>query len=54
MEKNHIKNYLERNIIERKLLELDSKLVKRTKIAVITGYGSQKVHFANNGKTTFL
>ena len=32
----------ERNIIERKLLELDSKLVKRTKVAVITGYGSQK------------
>ena len=40
--KKSYQNYLERNIIERKLLELDSKLVKRTKVAVITGYGSQK------------
>ncbi len=40
--KKSYQNYLERNIVERKLLELDSKLVKRTKVAVITGYGSQK------------
>lgn len=35
-------NYLERTLIEKKLLELDSKLVQRTKVAVITGYGPQK------------
>lgn len=40
--KKSYQNYLERNIIERKLLELDSKLVKKTKVAVITGYGPQK------------
>lgn len=40
--KKSYQNYLERNIIERKLLELDSKLVEKTKVAVITGYGPQK------------
>lgn len=40
--KKSYQNYLERNIIERKLLELDSKLDKKTKAAVITGYGAQK------------
>lgn len=35
-------NYLEKNIIEKKLLELDLKLQQKTKIAVITGYGPQK------------
>lgn len=40
--KKSYQNYLERNIIEKKLLELDSKLTKKTKVAVITGYGSQK------------
>lgn len=40
--KKSYQNYLERNIIEKKLLELDSKLNKKTKIAVITGYSPQK------------
>ena len=40
--KKSYQNYLERNIIEKKLLELDSKLTQKTKVAVITGYGSQK------------
>lgn len=40
--KKSYQNYLERNIIEKKLLELDDKLDKKTKIAVITGYGPQK------------
>ena len=40
--KKSYQNYLERSIIEQKLLELDSKLTKKTKVAVITGYGPQK------------
>ncbi len=40
--KKSYQNYHERNIIEKKLLELDSKLTKKTKVAVITGYGPQK------------
>ena len=40
--KKSYQNYLERNIIEKKLLELDSKLTQKTKVAVITGYGPQK------------
>lgn len=40
--KKSYQNYLERTIIENKLLELDKKLNKKTKIAVITGYGPQK------------
>lgn len=40
--KKSYQNYLERNIIEEKLLELDSKLVQKTKVALITGYGPQK------------
>lgn len=40
--KKSYQNYLERNIIEKKLLELDSKLTQRIKVAVITGYGPQK------------
>lgn len=35
-------NYLEKKIIEEKLLELDSKLTQKTKTAVITAYRSQK------------
>lgn len=40
--KKSYQNSLERNIIEKKLFELDSKLVKKTKVALITGYGPQK------------
>lgn len=40
--KKSYQNYLERSIIEQKLLELDAKLNQKTKVAVITGYGPQK------------
>lgn len=40
--KKSYQNYLEKNIIENKLLELDSKLNAKTKVAVITAYGAQK------------
>lgn len=36
------KNDLEKNIIKNKLIELDSKLNKKTKIAIITGYAPQR------------
>ena len=40
--KKSYQNFLEKTIIEKKLLDLDSKLKKVTKIAVITAYGPQK------------
>ena len=40
--KKSYQNFLEKTIIEKKLLDLDSKLKKITKIAVITAYGPQK------------
>lgn len=40
--KKSYQNYLERNIIEKKLLELDTKLDQKIKVAVITGYSPQK------------
>ncbi|MCC8026854.1 MAG: AAA domain-containing protein [Clostridium sp.] len=40
--KKSYQNYLERKIIKEKLIELDSKLKEKTKVAVITGYSPQK------------
>ena len=40
--KRSYKNNLEKNIIKQKLIDLDSKLKEKTKIAIITGYGPQK------------
>ena len=40
--KRSYQNNLEKNIIKQKLIELDSKLKEKTKIAIITGYGPQK------------
>lgn len=40
--KRSYQNNLEKNIIKEKLIELDSKLKEKTKIAIITGYGPQK------------
>lgn len=40
--KKSYQNNLEKNIIKQKLIELDSKIKKKTKMAIITGYGPQK------------
>lgn len=40
--KKSYQNILEKNIIKEKLVELDAKVNKKTKIAIITGYGPQK------------